>query len=139
MGNSLAVTFVLAWSGVVTGGVESERAELAGVPVLHSFAAEETSFIDDVEAVACWANKGAYAASDTAEGVFLPEVVIEVIVEPGSDVSEFKFFAEFINDILEGGIFIRLAVGKMFGVFVCEGVAFFGDYFGEVFVIADGS
>ena len=69
-----------------------EFPEAAGIPVLPALAALLGPFVDDVEAVAGGADKGAGAATDAAGGDGIPGRVFEVFVQPRLDLLQVEGF-----------------------------------------------
>ena len=84
--DAVAVPFGLQITRVVSRGVVGEFPEAAGIPVLSPFACFLGSFVNDVEAVAGRADKGAGAATDTAYGNAIPERIFKVTVQPTFDL-----------------------------------------------------
>src|SRR6185369_246028 len=77
---------------VVAGGVIGELAEAAGVPVLAADAFPFGPFVVDIKAVAGRADEGAGAAADTPLGDLLPEVALEVVLQPLPDLLQVELF-----------------------------------------------
>ena len=100
--DALAEARVLILARVVARGVEGEDTGLAGVPVAAAHApAHALGLVDDVEAVARRADRGADAAAVAARSQARPEGVIEVVVEPLAQASVIE--REVGGDAFEGG------------------------------------
>src|SRR6185369_6411941 len=86
----VAVPLGLHVPRIVAGGVIGEFAEAAGVPVLAAGSFALSPFVVDVEAVAGRADEGAGAAPHAPLGDLLPEVALEVVLQPLPDLLQIQ-------------------------------------------------